>query len=118
MSNASNRALVSPFFLPIFLTSVFPHYNTVLKLFYGLRGDSYQRLCKQAGITDARPGPHTFRHTAAISCLRNGMGEFALQVMLGHSTLTMTSRYVSEINSEDMYRAHEKASPVDNMRLR
>ncbi len=41
MSNASNRSLVSSFFLPISVTSFLSHYNTVLKLFYGLRGDTY-----------------------------------------------------------------------------
>jgi len=42
-----------------------------------------RRLCHRAEITDAKPGPHTFRHTAAINLLRNGMGEFVLQVTLG-----------------------------------
>lgn len=73
-----------------------------------------KKLCHRANITDAKPGPHTFRHTAAISCLRNGMGEFTLQIMLGHSTLQMTRRYVSSLSQEDMIEAHKKASPVDN----
>lgn len=77
-----------------------------------------ERLCKRAVITDARPGAHTFRHTAAINYLRNGGGEFTLQMMLGHSTLQMTRRYVSSLSAEDMFRVHEQASPVDNMRLR
>ena len=76
-----------------------------------------KRLCHLAGINDAKPGPHTFRHTAAISCLRNGMGEFQLQMMLGHSTLQMTRRYVSSLNADDVIKAHRKASPVDNMKL-
>lgn len=73
-----------------------------------------KRLCHRANITDAKPGSHTFRHTAAIACLRNGMGEFTLQIMLGHSTLAMTRRYVSSLGQEDMIEAHKKASPVDN----
>lgn len=76
-----------------------------------------KRLCHRAEITDAKCGPHTFRHTAAIQCLRNGMGEFTLQLMLGHSTLAMTRRYVSSLSQEDVFKAHQKASPVDNMRL-
>jgi len=74
-----------------------------------------KRLCKRAEITDATPGPHTFRHTAAISYLRNGGGEFTLQNMLGHSTLQMTRRYVSSLGAEDMIVVHKKASPVDNL---
>ena len=77
-----------------------------------------KRLCHRAGVTDARPGPHTFRHTAAISYLRNGGGEFTLQIMLGHSTLQMTRRYVSSLGAEDMINAHKLASPVDNLKLK
>ncbi len=77
-----------------------------------------KRLCKRADVTDAKPGTHTFRHTAAIQCLRNGMGEFTLQLMLGHSTLAMTRRYVSTLGEEDLLRAHRMASPVDRMKLK
>jgi len=76
-----------------------------------------KRLGKRAGITDARCSPHTFRHTFAVSCLRNGMGEFNLQSLLGHTTLQMTRRYVQTFGVSDALSAHEKASPVDNMRL-
>ena len=76
-----------------------------------------RKLCARANIIDAKPGPHTFRHTAAINYLRNGGDEFTLQIMLGHSTLQMTRRYVSSLGTEDMIRVHKKASPVDNMRL-
>ncbi|MEA2086224.1 MAG: tyrosine-type recombinase/integrase [Chloroflexota bacterium] len=75
-------------------------------------------MCHRAGMTDARPGPHTFRHTAAISYLRNGGGEFTLQIMLGHTTLQMTRRYVSSLGEEDMINAHKLASPVDNLKLK
>lgn len=77
-----------------------------------------KKLCRRAEIKDARLGPHTFRHTAAINFLRNGGGEFMLQYMLGHATLTMTRRYVSELGQDDMIRAHQKASPVDNLNLK
>lgn len=76
-----------------------------------------QRLGKRAGITDARCSPHTFRHTFAITCPRNGIGEFNLQCLLGHTTLHMTRRYVQSLGTSDAIAAHEKASPVDNMVL-
>jgi len=76
-----------------------------------------KRLGKRAGITDARCSPHTFRHTFAITCLRNGIGEFNLQCLLGHTTLQMTRKYVQTLGAGDALSAHEKASPVDNMRL-
>jgi len=77
-----------------------------------------KRLCRLAEIDGPKCGPHTFRHTAAINYLRNGGDQFTLQVMLGHSSLEMTRRYVSSLGAEDMMRVHEKASPVDNLGLR
>jgi site-specific recombinase XerD len=77
--------------------------------------ETIKALCRRAGITDAKRGPHTFRHTAAIHFLRNGGGEFILQNMLGHSTLKMTRRYVSTLGVEDMIKAHAKFSPVDHL---
>lgn len=76
-----------------------------------------QELSTRAGVTDSRKGPHTYRHTAAINFLRNGGSEFTLQLMLGHSTLAMTRRYVSTLGLEDLIRQHRKFSPVDNLKL-
>ena len=84
---------------------------------WGVR-ETIQRLFKRAGITGVKVGPHTLRHTAAILFLRNGGGEFNLQTLLGHSTLSMTRRYVGALGEDDLKKAHEKASPVDNLNLR
>ena len=73
-----------------------------------------KRLFRRAGV---KGHTHMFRNTAAMECLRNGMGEFNLQNMLGHSTLAMTRRYVEALNADDMFRAHRQASPVDNLKL-
>lgn len=75
------------------------------------------RLAERAGITDAKRGPHTFRHTSATMALRNGASPFYVQSLLGHATLAMTRRYTETVNSEDAVKAHRKFSPVDNMRL-
>jgi len=74
-----------------------------------------RRLCKRADVHSTKHGVHTFRHTAAINYLRNGGDQFTLQVMLGHSSLEMTRRYVSTLGAEDMMRVHQTASPVDNL---
>ncbi|SMB97701.1 Site-specific recombinase XerD [Thermanaeromonas toyohensis ToBE] len=68
----------------------------------------FQKYRDMAGI-DATP--YSLRHTAAIELLRNGADAFAVQRILGHSTLDMTRRYI-KLSQEDIKEAHEKASPV------
>lgn len=75
-----------------------------------------KKLCKSARVT-AKPGPHTFRHTAAIMFLRNGGDSAILQYMLGHSTLEMTKRYLSTLGENELMAAHKRFSPVDGMKF-
>ncbi len=68
-----------------------------------------KRLDKRAKLTDVHP--HRFRHTAAILFLRGGGNVLALQRLLGHTTLSMTQRYVAMVN-DDLAREHREHSPV------
>jgi len=76
------------------------------------------RLLKRAGkrAQVAHVHPHRFRHTFAISYLRNGGKEFTLMEILGHSTMEMTRRY-ARIAQVDIQSDHRRASPVDNWGL-
>jgi len=77
-----------------------------------------RRLGERTGIRhQIRTSAHTFRHTAAIQYLRNKGDQFTLQIMLGHSTLEMSRRYVSTLGVEDMLKVHKTASPVENWKL-
>ena len=69
---------------------------------------------KHANVENVHP--HRFRHTAAVEFLRNGGNVFALQKMLGHTTLDMV-RYYVELSQEDVKKVHKTASPADNWKL-
>ena len=71
------------------------------------------RIGERAGV---HCNPHRFRHTFAIEFLRNGGNLFALQDLLGHSSLEMVRRY-ARIVQADRAHAHKVASPADNWRL-
>lgn len=73
-----------------------------------------KRLGERTGIHDAHP--HRFRHTFAVNFLRNGGNIYALQDILGHSTLEMVKRYV-RLAETDITNAHRRASPVANWNL-
>ena len=44
--------------------------------------------------------PHTFRHSFAVYCLKNGMNLRSLQKILGHSSLTTTQVYLDVVGKD------------------
>jgi len=75
------------------------------------------RLGQRAGLVGVRASPHSMRHTAALSFLKNNGNVFELQRLLGHHTLQMSQRYCL-LSDDDLRRAHQSASPVDNLKMK
>jgi len=70
------------------------------------------RLGKHAGVMPC--GPHRFRRTFALWCLRDGMDLHSLRMLMGHSDLTVLQRYLA-LAGEDLERVHKAHSPADKL---
>jgi integrase/recombinase XerD len=73
-----------------------------------------QGIAKRVGVSNAHP--HRFRHTFAITFLRNGGNMGELQKILGHTEIEMSLRY-ARLAEIDLENAAKKYSPADGWRL-
>ncbi len=73
-----------------------------------------EACAKRAGVEHAYP--HGFRHTFAITFLRNGGSSPELQALLGHEKLNTVNIYV-RLAQVDLQEAKKRASPADNWQL-
>lgn len=69
---------------------------------------------KRAGVS--RANVHRFRHTFAITFLRNGGNVLTLQKLLGHEKMETLRIYI-ELAQIDLQRAQQLASPADHWGL-
>lgn len=74
-----------------------------------------ERLSQKAGIANA--GIHALRRTFAVNMLKAGANVFTVQILMGHSDLTMTRRYC-RIAEADCEAQHRQFSPADRIRRR
>lgn len=69
---------------------------------------------REAGITNKRVSPHTFRHTGALLYIMNGGDPFSLQKILGHSHMNMVRKYI-QMTDTDVRRQHNTFSPLNSI---
>jgi len=77
------------------------------------------RLLMERRAADADvpcPGLHDFRRLCGYLMHRNGASVREIQLYLGHSSITVTQRYIA-LDDDDIMDAHRRASPVDNWRI-
>lgn len=73
-----------------------------------------RRLGTQAGIDAIRVSPHTIRHTFAKNWITSGGDAFSLQRILGHSSVSMTQKYVY-LWSVDLKQRHDLCRPAEGL---
>lgn len=72
------------------------------------------KIAKLAKVKATKLGPHTYRHTFGVEFIRAGGDAFALQRLLGHTTLEVTRRYV-HLAQSDLREAHRRFSPGNRL---
>ncbi len=71
-----------------------------------------RRRAEWAGIP--MPGIHAFRRAFAVTMLRNGADLRTIQMLLGHSELAVTERYL-RLELSDLAEAHKRHGPVNGL---
>jgi integrase/recombinase XerD len=84
-----------------------------------LRYDNMRRdlnsVLENLGITDFDGSFHAFRRCFATNYIKENGNPLKLQRMLGHTTLTMTNKYVRLV-SDDLSKEHQRTSILNRLR--
>jgi len=75
---------------------------------FALKQRQVRNIAKRYGSVIGKDvHPHTFRHSYAIHCVRNGWDIRRLQQVLGHSSLNVTAVYL-QFHDEDIKELYDK----------
>lgn len=89
------------------------HYEFIFMSAFGnrlTRNQVNHNFKKYANLAEikGRCSPHNYRHTFATNFIRAGGDPFALQRILGHTTMEMTRRYI-QLRIDDLSKKHTEA---------
>ncbi len=84
-------------------------------LIIGIR--NFQRTVYRYGDkVGVKVSPHLLRHSAASFLAKHEMPAQHIQILLGHSNLSTTQRYINQIvNQEGLQVSHRRLSPGDRL---
>jgi len=75
---------------------------------FALKQRQVRNIVKRYGsVIGKKVHPHTFRHSYAIHCVRNGWDIRRLQQVLGHSSLNVTAVYL-QFNDSDIKELYDR----------
>lgn len=83
------------------------------QLSYSALYNSFRDYCLERGVE--KTSPHSLRHFFATESIRKGMRGDYLQKVLGHSTYTMTQKYITLVN-EDLKQGVDEYNPLENFK--
>ena len=75
--------------------------------------ETIEEICRELtplARKEIRVSPHTFRHTYAQLCLKNGLDVYVISRLLGHTSINMTRRYLNSLPHEEI--AKMAISPI------
>lgn len=93
---------------------MFPTRNGTRLMYDNTRRD-FRKLCEKLKINGFDGSFHAFRRKFARSYVKNGGNLFYLMKALGHTTLTMSKKYV-EVETDDLKDMHSKTSLLSRVR--
>lgn len=73
-----------------------------------------ERIGKRARI---HVSPHLIRHSAATWWIKQGAQPMYLQNLMGHTSMSVTQRYVHLASVDDLKKHHQKFSLADSLRI-
>lgn len=82
--------------------------------------EAIERVVRMAGEIanvrkEIRCSPHTCRHYAAQTQLKNGLDVYSLSRILGHENIMITKRYLQSLKDADIVSMSIKTSPLMNL---